>query len=63
MLVSHDKNFKTVRRTLSRVCRCVALDFTAVSIFTHVYRYPFYWLRWFRLRGLARLPIQSTWIE
>ena len=45
--MSHDKKFQNcVRLTLSRVCRCVALDFTTVSImsiFTHVY--PFYRLR------------------
>ena len=36
--MSHDKKFQNcVRRTLSRVCRRVILDFTAMSIFTHVY--------------------------
>ena len=41
--MSHDKKFQNSgRRTLSRVCRCVTLDFTVVSIvsiFTHVYPY------------------------
>ena len=39
--VANKKFQNCVLRTLSRVCHRVALDFTAVSIFTHVY--PLCW--------------------
>ena len=36
--ISHDKKFQNcARRTLSRVCRRVALDFTAVSMVSILY--------------------------